>query len=114
MESILELLLGFAVGWILLRVAMNWAGNYAQNKLERLDREIAEIKQVYKLVKVEEYQGIFYLFDTENDQFLGQGRTAQEFAEHIRKDLVIQIVEGDADVVARFCASIPKLDEQTA
>lgn len=114
METVLDFVFWFIVGWIVLRVLSNATQGYLQDKIEALDAEIAEIKKVYKQVKIEEYSGCFYIFDHETDQFLGQGRTAEEFAERLSRDLTIKIVAGDPDVVKRFRATVPQIEAETA
>ena len=95
METVLNFFFWFIVGWILLRVLSNATQGYLQTKIE-------------------EHSGCFYIFDNETDQFLGQGRTAEEFAERLSRDMTIKIVAGDPDVVKRFRATVPQIEAETA
>ena len=94
-------------GWAELARATEWL---LEQKVERLDAEIEAIRKIYKRVKIEEYDGMFYIFDVETDEFLGQGRTAEEFVDRLKHNLVLQPVEGDPDVIARFRKTIPQTD----
>jgi len=115
MESVLDFIFWFIVCWVIFNVIVGpMIRNHIDSKIDQLDREISEIKRVFKTVKIEEHSGCFYLFDNETDQFLGQGRTAEEFADRLSRDLTIKIVAGDPDVIARFRASIPNVETHTA
>jgi hypothetical protein len=96
-----SLFLGLLI-WFALRLLTSWLIRRGLKRLEELDNEIDEINQSFKRAKVEEYHGIFYVFDADSDEFIGQGRTLAEFAQHLRNDLTIQLVEGDPDVISRF------------
>jgi hypothetical protein len=105
-----EFVFWFGLGWLILQVLVNATNQHLEQKVERLDAEIEAIKKIYKRVKIEEYDGMFYVFDVETDEFLGQGRTAEEFADRLKHNLVLQPVEGDPDVIARFRKTIPQTD----
>ena len=96
--------------WLVLQVIGGMFHRHIDAKLEELNAEIEDIKRVYKRVKIEEHYDTFYLFDADTDEFLGQGRTAQEFADRLKNNLVIQPVEGDPDVIARFRQTVPQTD----
>jgi hypothetical protein len=111
---VVEVFFWMAVFWFVFQIFGGMFNRHVETKIEALDAEIAEIKKVYKQVKIEEYSGCFYIFDNETDQFLGQGRTAEEFAERLSRDLTIKIVAGDPDVVKRFRATVPQIEAETA
>lgn len=112
-DSILNFVFWFIVGWVIFNVLVRpVVQQQLEKKIEQLDAEITAIKKIYKRVKIEEYDGMFYIFDVETDEFLGQGRTAEEFAERLKNNLVLQPVEGDPDVIARFRKTIPQTETQ--
>ena len=110
-DMILTFLIWYAIGWLIFNLVVRpWLNRYLTDKIDELDREIAHIRQVYKQVKIEEHHGQFYLFDADTDQFLGQGYTAQDFADKLSKDIVIKIVQGEPEVIARFKSTIPTIE----
>ena len=110
-DMVLTFLFWYAIGWFLFNfVVRPWVHIKLTQQIEQLDREIADIKKVYKRVKIEEYHDTFYLFDAETDQFIGQGRTAQEIAERIRNEITLNVIEGDPDVIERFRRTVPQTD----
>lgn len=94
--------------WLALQVIGGMFNRHIETRIEKLNAEIDQIKRVYKRVKIEEHYDTFYIFDADTDEFLGQGRTAQEFADRLKNNLTIQPVEGDPDVIARFRQTIPQ------
>ena len=107
---LLEFAFYFLLGWLVMQVLVAYTNQHLEQKVERLDAEIEAIRKIYKRVKIEEYDGMFYIFDVETDEFLGQGRTAEEFVDRLKHNLVLQPVEGDPDVIARFRKTIPQTD----
>ena len=96
--------------WLVLRVFGGMFNRHIENRIEQLNAEIEEIKKVYKRVKIEEHYDTFYLFNAETDEFIGQGRTMQEIADRVQGEVVLNVMEGDPDVIARFRQTIPQTD----
>ncbi len=110
-DMVLTFLIWYAIGWAIFNLIVRpWLNRYLERKISELDQEIAYIKQVYRQVKIEEHHGQFYLFDADTDQFLGQGHTAQDFADKLSKDMTIKIVQGEPEVIARFKSTIPTIE----
>jgi len=107
---VIEVFFWMAVFWFALQIFGGMFNRHVENKLEQLNAEIAEIERVYKRVKIEEYHDTFYLFNADTDEFIGQGRTMQEIRDRLHKDLVLNIMEGDPDVIQRFRQTIPQTD----
>ena len=99
---VLEVFFWMLVFWFGLQILSGMFQRHIDAKLEEINAEIEDIKKVYKRVKIEEYQDTFYLFDAETDTFIGQGRTMQEIADKIRGEMVLNVMEGDPDVIKRF------------
>jgi len=93
-----------------LRILAGWTSRHIDDRLEQINAEIEEIKKVYKRVKIEQHHDIFYLFDADTDTFIGQGRTMQEIADRVRGEMVLNVMEGDPDVVKRFRDTFPQTD----
>ena len=113
MESanfVLEFGFYLLLGWLAMRMVATIANRHLERTVVKLDAEIIAIRKVYKRVKIEEHSGIFYVFDADTEEFLGQGSTAEEFADRLKNDLVLQPVQGDPDVIERFRKTIPQTD----
>lgn len=95
---------------LVLRILAGWTSRHIDDRLEQINAEIEEIKKVYKRVKIEQHHDIFYLFDADTDTFIGQGRTMQEIADRVRGEMVLNVMEGDPDVVKRFRDTFPQTD----
>ena len=109
-NMMLEAFFWFLVFWFAFQIFGGMFNRHIETRIEKLNAEIEDIKKVYKRVKIEEHYDTFYLFDADTDEFLGQGRTAQEFADRLKNNLVVQPVEGDPDVIARFRQTVPQTD----
>ena len=73
--------------------------------LEKMAAKIDEQRSSKISARVEEVNGVFYVYNADDDSFLVQGSTLNELVEHIDKripDATIVITEGEPDTVARF------------
>ena len=64
---------------------------------------IEQFENAIVLCKVEQLGDVFYLYNTQDDTFVGQARSIDEFtqlSEHLQKHLMI--VDGDDEVVDRL------------
>ena len=75
---VIEVLFWMLVFWLMLQIVGGMFHRHLDAKLEEINSEIQEIQKIYKRVKIEEHYDTFYLFDADTDEFLGQGRTAQD------------------------------------
>lgn len=112
LNLVTEVLFWALVFWIAFRILGTMIGQHLDNKLKELDAELTAIKKIYKRVKIEEHHDMFYLFNADTDEFIGQGRTAQEIAERIRGEVVLNVMEGDPDVIKRFRETVPQAEIQ--
>jgi hypothetical protein len=109
-SMLLEAFFWALVIWFALQIFGGMFNRHVENRIEQINAEIEEIKQVYKRVKIEEYHDTFYLFDADTDTFIGQGRTMKEIADKIRGEVVLNVMEGDPDVIQRFKQTFPQTD----
>ena len=107
---VIEVFFWMALFWFALQIFGGMFNRHVENRIEQLNAEIEEIKKVYKRVKIEEYHDTFYLFDADTDTFIGQGRTMKEIADKIRGEVVLNVMEGDPDVIQRFKKTVPETD----
>lgn len=67
---------------------------------QELEQALVDFEDAIVLCKVEQIGDVYYLYNSQNDNFVGQARTAQEIvdlSENIQKH--IMIVDGDDSVV---------------
>jgi len=103
---VIEVLFWIAVFWFALQIFGGMFNRHVSNKIEEIDAEIKAIHKVYKRVKIEEHHGHYYLFDLETDQFIVQGRDAEDVASRLPAPMTLNIIAGDDDVRSRFRATI--------
>ena len=109
-NMVLEAFFWFLVFWFAWQIFGGMFNRHIENRIEQLNAEIDEIQKTYKRVKIEEHYDTFYLFNADTDEFIGQGRTMQEIADKIRGEVVLNVMEGDPDVIKRFQQSVPQTD----
>ena len=85
-----------------LRLLTIKANERIQQRIETLDQEIADIRRRYREVKIEQHGDTLYLFDADTDQFIAQGRTADDFMDRVEHDITFKIMEGEPEVRERF------------
>jgi len=107
---ILEGFFWFLVLWLAFQIFGGMFNRHIETRIEKLNAEIEEIQKIYKRVKIEQHYDTFYLFDADTDTFIGQGRTMQEIADRVRGEMVLNVMEGDPDVVKRFRDTFPQTD----
>ena len=64
--------------------------------------------------RIEEHQGMFYVYDISDNQFIAQGPDANTLAQAVVQragnERTVTITEGDKDVIERFRNTIAKAD----
>ena len=93
--------LALVVVYLYLRMVMLRA---AQN-LDDLIQVIERLKESIIQARVEEEDGVFYVYNTEDQSFMAQGRTVAELRERIEqrwRDTQVLITEGDKEVIQRL------------
>ena len=110
-DMILTFLFSYAIGWFVFNFAVRpWLHTKLEQRIQEIYQQIEDIKSVYKRVKIEQYNDTFYLFNADTDEFIGQGRTMQEIAEKVKGEVVLNVMEGDPDVIKRFKQTFPQTD----
>ena len=83
--SIGELIFWAVAFWFFTQVLF---GILDAHHIVQLKHHVGELKRIKDLihdVKVEKHGEMEYWFDSENDTFLGQGKTVEEVIEHVKK-----------------------------
>jgi len=107
---VIEVFFWMVVFWFVFQIFGNLLNRHVETKIERLNAEIAEIQKVYKRVLIEEHNDTFYLFNADTDEFIGQGRTMKEIADKVKGGVILNVMEGDPDVIQRFKKTFPQTD----
>jgi len=87
-------------GFFLLEMLLRLNGTKFSSEEQELEQAVADFEDAVVLCKVEQIGNVYYLYNSQNDNFVGQARTAQEIvdlSESIQKH--IMIVDGDDNVV---------------
>ena len=104
-----ELIIGVAAGialtcWIFYFMIQR-AMRRAENNLQRLQHVIEHLQQGMILARVEEEDGVFYIYNTKDSTFMAQGTTVAEIRQRIEQrwqDVSVYVTEGDKDVIERL------------
>lgn len=92
----------FALTYLVIRIMRVMATAILEHRIQQMDEEIRKIEKHYRTIRVEQHADIIYIFDARTDEFMAQGQTAQDFMDRFPVDVVLKIVEGDADARRRF------------
>lgn len=112
MNFFVGLIMGMALSYIIHRIII-WT------TLRQMEREGIEIDELLERVKkkvaervvqarLEEHQGVFYLYRLDNGQFIAQGRTHDEIerlTELRIPNLSVYVTEADEAVLERYRAT---------
>jgi hypothetical protein len=100
---------GFVTGIVLTVIAVNIALRIATRRAEQQIEELAAAINALSPPKiearVEEQDGVFYVYRADDNTFLAQGTNLSELRERIEsriRDAKVFVTEGDAEVLARL------------
>lgn len=101
----IDFIIGLAVGaWILLMVMKSWADKILQQELTRIQNSNETLQ-----ARVEEINGVFFIYGIEKNEFLAQGSNSLEILQHLKsRNLTydtVRIVQGEPDVIQRLKTS---------
>jgi poly-beta-hydroxyalkanoate depolymerase len=107
-------LLGVTVFYVLLRMAIN----YFRRQLEQMLKTVLESETELKTIedrlepkataihtRLEEVDGVFYVYNIDNGEFIAQGTTADEVQKHVQSRISnkdVFIVQGDNEAIKRY------------
>ena len=102
MEFVLGMAAGVIVGYMVLRILVHVALARAEKEL-RLLAQAVEIYQASTIsARVEQIDGVFYVYDTRDGSFLAQGETVTELRSRIEarvKHARVLVTEGEESVL---------------
>lgn len=104
-----ELIVGIVFGMILALAAVYFyfrmVMNRAAENLDNLMQVIERLQESIIHARVEEQDGVFYIYNTRDSSFLAQGTTVTEIRQRIEQrwqDVSVYVTEGDKDVIERL------------
>lgn len=72
----------FVINFVLNLIRHRVAEKSADPEVSEL---LKKLNDIVHRVKVEQHGDVFYWFDADDDEFLGQGKTTEEAIEHVKK-----------------------------
>jgi hypothetical protein len=113
MDFFIGLLVGMFVGifimLVFIRSAVREALDAADNSLKQLKDLVEEEIERTVQTRIEEHDGIYYVYNIKDGTFLGQGTTLKEIITSITKRLPntnVNITQGDVDVINKLKAEL--------
>jgi hypothetical protein len=108
MEFVSGIILGMIITAVLVNIAYRLATHRAEKQIEQLAEAIKALTANQIQARVEEDNGVFYVYRTDDNSFLAQGTCMSELKERIEsrmKDAQVYVTEGDPEVLARLKAT---------
>ena len=109
----IEFLLGAAagaiIGYVVFRVMIHIAVSRAERELVLLARAVEIYEASTIPARVEQIDGVFYVYDTRDDSFLAQGDTVAELKSRIEsrvKHARVLVTEGEESVLSLLKADL--------
>jgi hypothetical protein len=108
-EFLLGMIAGVIIGYVILRILLHIALSRAEKELGLLAQAV-EIYQASTIpARVEQIDGVFYVYDTRDGSFLAQGQTVAELRSRIEsrvKHARILVTEGEESVLSLLKADL--------
>lgn len=107
-----DMLMGFAVGVLVtvvaVRIAMALAMHRAMQTIQALEKTLETLQDNLIKARVEQHDGMFYVYNTQDNSFIAQGTTLAELKSRIderMRDINVVVTEGDAAVLEALKAT---------
>jgi hypothetical protein len=94
---------GAVIGYVVLRILLFIAVSRAERELALLARAVEIYEAATISARVEQIDGVFYVYDTRDDSFLAQGHSVDELRDRIRsrvKHARVLVTEGEESVLS--------------
>jgi len=85
MDDLLNLFFWACMGYILARLIIKYFEFRLHSHMEEVDELKEKISKLIHPIKVEKHGDMTYWFDAETDQFLAQGLTRDDIADHLKQ-----------------------------
>ena len=100
---------GMIVGYVVFRIMIHIAVSRAERELGLLARAVEIYEASTIPARVEQIDGVFYVYDTRDDSFLAQGHTVTELRDRIEsrvKHARVLVTEGEESVLSLLKADL--------
>ena len=105
----IEFVIGMVAGVVITVVVAVWVvkGLVARAEAD-IDAIVAEIKKTAENIipaRIEQHDGVFYVYNTRDGSFIAQGTSLAEIKARIEermKDATVMVTEGDTDVLQKL------------
>ena len=100
---------GVIIGYVVLRILVHIALSRAERELGLLARAVEIYEASTIPARVEQIDGVFYVYDTRDDSFLAQGSTVPELRSRIEsriKNARVLVTEGEESVLSLLKADL--------
>ena len=104
-ELIVGIVFGMVLAMVVVYVYLRMVMLRAAENLDNLLNVIERLKESIIHARIEEQDGVFYVYNIEDQSFMAQGKTIVELRERIEqrwRDAQVFITEGDEDAIERL------------
>ena len=108
-EFIIGAAAGAIIGYVVFRIMIHIAVSRAERELGLLVRSVEIYESSTIPARVEQIDGVFYVYDTRDDSFLAQGHTVTELRDRIEsrvKHARVLVTEGEESVLSLIKSSL--------
>jgi len=108
-EFLLGMAAGAIIGYVVLRILVHIALSRAEREFGLLVRAVEIYEAATISARVEQIDGVFYVYDTRDGSFLAQGQTVTELRDRIEsrvKHARILVTEGEESVLSLLKADL--------
>jgi len=105
----MEFIFGLLVGVFGFYLVASWYTNAIIRAIQDSQSEPSPSVSVPIPAKIEEIDGIFYVYAVEKNEFLAQGSTSQELLAHLNYRMPnahIRVIAGEPNVMQKFKAMV--------
>lgn len=109
-ELIVGMIFGMCLALVVVYFYFRMVMVRAAQNIDDLIQVIERLKESIIHARVEEQDGVFYVYNTADDAFMAQGTTIAELRERIEQrwaDVQVMITQGDQAVLDRLKATGP-------
>ena len=105
---VVGIFIGVTAFYLTLKLAVNILTRRIERELETLEEALKEHVDLIPC-RVEQHQGMFFVYNNNTNEFMAQGSTLTELRERIKarwKDHRVSVVAGDEDVLEQLKAQL--------
>lgn len=107
-EFAIGIVAGIVASIVLVRLAVWYLLKKAEQRLQELIQTVEQAQANSVQARVEEHDGVFYVYNAEDNTFMVQGTNIAELKKRINerwKDVRVYVTEGDESVLERLKAT---------